>query len=85
MELDNTQVHVESDGSGDDDLLDGVPKRKFMDDFQNAASCTLEDLKEPAMKNAPHMMNTIRRTRPRAECVYLLSHILEKGMWSTIK
>ena len=85
MEVDNTQVHIDSEGSGDDDLFDGVPKRKFMDDFQNAASCTLEDLKEPAMKNAPHMMNTILRTRSRAECVYLRSHILEKGILTFVQ
>ena len=56
-----------------------------MDDFQNAASCTLKDLKEPVMKNAPHMLNTILRTRSRSECVYLLSHILEQAIWTIVQ
>ena len=86
-----TQIHEEdqdmadnSDDSGDL-FSDGVQKRKFLDDTERAAACTVKDIKEPIMRNAPHLVGLVLRTRSRTECVYLMSHVFDAGLWTYLK
>ena len=37
------------------------------------------------MKNTPHIPNSTLRTRSRSECVYVLSHLVEPGMWTFVQ
>ena len=86
-----TQIHAEdqdmadnSDNSGDL-FSDGVQKRKFLDDTKRAAACTVNDIKEPIMRNAPHLVGLVLRTRSRTECVYLKSHVFDADLWTYLK
>ena len=64
---------------------DGVQKRKFLDDTKSAAACTFNDIEEPIMRNASHLVGLVLRTRSRTECVYLMSHVFDAGLWTYLK
>ena len=80
-----TQIHEEdqdmADNSGDsgDLFSDGVQKRKFLDDTERVAACTVNDIKEAILRNAPHLVGLVLRTRSRTKCVYLMSHVFDAG------
>ena len=64
---------------------DGVAEQKLLDDTRSAAACTVNDIKEPIIHNAPHLVGVVLRTRSQTECVYLMSHVFDAGLWTYLK
>ena len=86
-----TQIHEEyqdmADNSDDSGNLfdDCVKKQKFLADTKSAAACTVNDIKEPIMWKAPHLVGLVLRTRSRTECVCLMSHVFDAGLWTYLE
>ena len=74
------QVMAEYSDDSDNLFTDGLHKQKLLDNTKSAAACTVNVIKVPIMRNSPHLIGLVLRTRSRTKCVYVMSNVLDAGL-----